>query len=359
MSKIRGFFIRLVGMKKKEKNIELKDIKRILIPGGRIGDMVCETPLIRELHELFPNAEIDVYLDKIVAPLFKNCPYLNVIETKRGSRFVHKVKILRIISSWYDALLKRKKYDLYFEFANGLRFYSIFALRIMKPRYSIGVLREEKHGIKKDELTIFDVYIKKSKSKHMRDISLAGIEVLGKNIKNRKYELFLGEAEERYKDYFYKENINIIFNYTGGNIKKNLSIEEVKESCKKLIEIDKRIVVYVMTLPDKYEELEEEIKKWEEKRIKICDKTQDIAEAAGMIKYIDILVSVDTGVVHIASAYNKPVISIFPDNENSIEYFSPKSELSYVIKCEDKSWIRDFDKEKMKKYMEEIIDKLK
>ena len=68
MVRVRGFFIRLAGMKKKEKDIELKNIRRILIPGGRIGDMVCETPLIRELHNFFPEAEIDVYLDKIVTP---------------------------------------------------------------------------------------------------------------------------------------------------------------------------------------------------------------------------------------------------------------------------------------------------
>ena len=114
-----------------------------------------------------------------------------------------------------------------------------------------------------------------------------------------------------------------------------------------------------MTLPDKYEELKKEIPELKEERIKICEKTKDILEAAAMIKYADILVSVDTGVVHIASVYNIPVISIFPNNENSIEYFSPKSELSYVIKCEDRNWIRDFDKEEMKKYIEEIIEKLK
>ena len=171
--------------------------------------------------------------------------------------------------------MKRKKYDLYFEFTSGLRFYSVFALKIMKPRYSIGVYREEKHGIKKDELTIFDRYIETKKSNHMRDISLAGIEVLGKKVENRKYELFLGEMEEKYKDYYSKENINIIFNYTGGNIKKNLSLEEVKESCKKLIKIDKKIIVYVMTLPDKYEEL----KKWQKELKTITDvnKKQELS----------------------------------------------------------------------------------
>jgi len=63
MSKFRGIFIKLVGMKNKEKNIELKNIRRVLVLGGRIGDMVCETPLIRELHDFkdknYPNEEIN------------------------------------------------------------------------------------------------------------------------------------------------------------------------------------------------------------------------------------------------------------------------------------------------------------
>ena len=32
----------------------------------------------------------------------------------------------------------------------------------------------------------------------------------------------------------------------------------MKESCKKLIEINEKIIIYVMVLPDKYEELEKE-----------------------------------------------------------------------------------------------------
>ena len=357
MGAVRGQFIRLIGKKKRAEKIELETIKRVLIPGGRIGDMVCETPFIRSLHNLLPDAKIDVYLDKVTAPLFRECPYVNVIETESRSRFVHKVKVLRILASWYDAMKKRKKYDLCFDFTSGLRFYSILALKITAPKYAISIFKEEKHGIKKDELTIYDRYIDKGSVKHMRDICLKGAELLGGDISDRKYEIFLGNLEKKYENYFFKDKINIIFNYLGGTENKNLTMEEVRESCMRLCAVDKRIVVHIMTLPHKYNELKEEIKGWE--RIVTAPLTQDILEAAAVIKYADIMVSVDTGVVHIASAFNIPVISIFPDNDNSIEYFSPVSDLSYVIKCSDRRYIRDFDKDEMVRDVREILSKIK
>ena len=192
----------------------------------------------------------------------------------------------------------------------------------------------------------------------MRDLCLSGIETITDEIiKDRKYEICLGNLENKYNNYFDKNKVNIIFNYLGGNFKKNLSYLELKESCFKLLEIKENIVVHIMTLPNKYEELLKQIESWNEKRIVICSKTKDILDAAALIKYSDIMVSVDTGAVHVASAFNIPVISIFPDNENSIGYFSPMSELNYVIKCEDKHYIKDFDKNLMCKNIKDILNK--
>lgn len=51
---MRGFFIRLIGKKKREK-FEPKKIYKILIPGGRVGDIVVKTPMLRELAKLNDN----------------------------------------------------------------------------------------------------------------------------------------------------------------------------------------------------------------------------------------------------------------------------------------------------------------
>lgn len=355
INKLRGYFIKLVGNKKKKENIDLKKVKRILLSSGRIGDIVCMTPFFRELKRNIPDVQLDIYLDKVVAPILKECPYINVIESERANRWVGKIKILRILNSFYNAYLKRKKYDLVFDFTNNIRFYHIFSLRILSSRYLIGIPKQRKFGIGEKELTIYDKYIDKFNNKHMRDICLRGVEVLGGKIKNKKYEIYLGDLKNKYDNYFSKDNINIIFNYLGGTKNKNLSFDEVKESCQKIVQINKKIKIHIMTLPNQYDILKREIEEWSIENIEICSKTNNILEAASLIKNCDILVSVDTGVVHVASAFNVPVISIFPDNDNSIELFSPKSELSYVIKCEDRHYIKDFDKNLMCENIKDIL----
>ncbi len=256
----------------------------------------------------------------------------------------------------YEAWTRRKKYELYFIFTNEMRALSVLSLKILSPKYVVSVYKREKFGIKKGELTIYDRYIKKAQSSHMRDICLSGIEtIIGEIVKDRKYEVCLGSLEKKYENYFDKEKINIIFNYLGGSDNKNLSYIELKESCFKVLEIKENIIVHIMTLPNRYEELLDKVKKWNENRIMICPETKDILDAAALIKYSDIMISVDTGVVHIASAFNIPVISIFSNNENSIKYFSPISDLSYIIKCEDKHYIKDFDKNLMLEHVQNIL----
>lgn len=352
---LRGFLIKLFGMKKREK-IDKEKIKKILLPGGRIGDIVCYTPFFREIHNVFPKSHIYIYLDRVTSPILKNCPYINVITTERSSRIVNKLKPLRILVSYYDSFLKRGEYDLCFDFSNAIRFYSILSFRIMNPKYILGLYKKEKFGIKKDELTIYTDYVGAGKTAHVSDSALAFAEYFNPEITNRKYEIYLGDKEYKYENYFEKEKINILFNYIGGTPQKVLSLEEVKESCFKIIETDKRIIVYVMTLPHEYENLKKEIEMWEEERIKISIMTEDILDGAALIKYADMLISVDTGVVHIAAAFNTPVIDIFPDNENSIKYFAPKSDFSYVIKCKDKRYIKDFDKKEMQEIIKKFLE---
>lgn len=358
MKSLRGIIIKILGNKAK-KEIEVDKIKKILIPSGRIGDVVCSTPFIREMHKLFPNAEMDIYLDKVTSPILKECPYINVITTERSSRFVHRIKPLRILNAYYDAYLKRGKYDLYFDFTNNMRIYNILSLRILNPRYALGIPRREAYGIKKEELTIFTKYVSSFKSKHMVDICLGFVEeIFSKKVENRRYEIFLGDKVKKYEKYFSPNKINIIFNYIGGAKSKILTLDEVKESCIKLLKSNDDILVHIMTLPNEYERLEKEVLSWKYKNIKLCPLTEDVLDAAALIKYCDILVSVDTGVVHIASAFNIPVISIFPNNDNSINYFSPKSDISYVIKCPDKKYIRNFDKTELIDDIQKILFKI-
>jgi ADP-heptose:LPS heptosyltransferase len=89
---------------------EKVEIKRILIsrPNSRLGNMLLITPLLQEVSATFPHAKIDVFVRGGVAPiLFKNYSNVERIIQLPGKPFKH---LLDYAYSWLR--LKKHRYDL-------------------------------------------------------------------------------------------------------------------------------------------------------------------------------------------------------------------------------------------------------
>lgn len=86
------------------------NIKRILItrPNHRLGNQLLITPLVKEVHEQFPEAKIDLFLKGNLGKiLFENYDYIdNIISLPKK----HFKELGRYLNSWFK--LKRYKYDL-------------------------------------------------------------------------------------------------------------------------------------------------------------------------------------------------------------------------------------------------------
>ncbi|MHA4988130.1 glycosyltransferase family 9 protein [Cetobacterium somerae] len=326
---IRGLFIRLVGKKRRE-NIDKDKIKKILINGGRIGDIVVKTPMLEALAKLNKDVKIDIKVVKGGKSLVENIPYISkIIEDQEKST---RNRVIRGYREIRDAFKNRKKYDLYFDFTNNCRFIHILSLRIMSPRYLIGRYRMEKFGIKKDELTIFDGYINVKSNAHAVDINMDYLRPLALDKESRKYRLYLGENESKYKSYFDKNKINIIVNSKASSDSRSLPLNKLKELVLNLIKVENNVVVYLMSIPSEFDILKKLVEELKIKNIKLLPKTRSISEAAGILKYSDMLVSVDTGVIHIASTYDIPIVGIYPFANMNIELFDPKSSRYELIR---------------------------
>lgn len=326
---VRGLAIKLVGKKRREE-IKKEKIKRVLIGGGRIGDIVVKTPMLEALSKLNEDVKIDITVVKGAKCLVENIPYINeVIEINEKPTRNKIVKGYRQIKG---ALRDRKKYDLYFDFTNNCRFIHTLSLKLMAPKYLIGRYRLEKFGIKKDELTLFDSYIDVRDDAHAVDINMDYLEPLGLHEEDRKYKLYLGKNEKKYENYFEKNKVNIVLNHRASSEPRSLTLKQLKELSLKLINLNKDVVVYIISLPSEYEILKDLVEKICEKNIKLLPKTEGIGEAAGLLKYSDMLVSVDTGLIHVASVYNIPIVGIYPLTENSAKLFEPKSERYEIVR---------------------------
>lgn len=352
---MRGFLIRIVGNKKKNK-VNVEKIKKILIEGGRVGDIIVKTLMIRTLSNLNENIKIDVIVEKGCESLLWNHPNINKIIIREKRKY--KIKIFRVLEQLILAFKIRNKYDLFFDFTRNLRFFHILSLRIMKPKYLIGCYRNEKFGIKKDELTIFDKYIDMNKNDHAVDINMKALEGLGLDISNRKYELYLGELEDKYKNYFDKNKINIVFNFLGSSQGRCLTDEDIEIFCQDIPKINKNIEVHLLTIPSIYDKMYLKLEELKLERVKLLPKTKNILEAAAIIKYSDMLFSVDTGVVHIASVYNIPIVAIYTEDEDTLRIFAPKSDISSIIIGKKEENLKIIDKEEVIKKIEETLEKM-
>ncbi|HEX9979848.1 MAG TPA: glycosyltransferase family 9 protein [Flavobacterium sp.] len=110
--KIMQLLTRNVGAARFDKfNTALKpDIQRILIsrPNGRLGNLLLITPLVQELTQAFPNSKIDLFVKGGLAPIiFKNYPNIDRIIRLPGKPFK---QLLEYAKTWIR--LRAKRYDI-------------------------------------------------------------------------------------------------------------------------------------------------------------------------------------------------------------------------------------------------------
>ena len=59
--------------------------------------------------------------------------------------------------------------------------------------------------------------------------------------------------------------------------------------------------------------------------------TETIIDVAALVEQLDLIITPDTSIVHIASSFDKPVVSIHENNKDSFRLWSPSSTLSKTI----------------------------
>ncbi len=93
-----------------EKPIDVQKVRNILIsrPNHRLGNTLLITPLIQEVHQVFPNAKIDLFLKGGVGHVvFEGYPYVDKLIMLPRKHFKDFGKY---IGAWLS--LKKKKYNL-------------------------------------------------------------------------------------------------------------------------------------------------------------------------------------------------------------------------------------------------------
>lgn len=286
-------------------------MKLLVVRFSSIGDIVLTTPVVRNIKKHFPHAVIHYITKEKYASILKANPYIDkviTIQKKIGEK---------------TALLKSEKYDYIIDLHHNLRS-SILKAKLLSLSFSFDKINLEKWlmvRFKKNLLPnmhIVERYMDVVKPFGVQDDQL-GLDYFISEEDQVDFSLLPTEYRSDY----------IVFALGGTYNTKKLPLE-------KMIELCKNLSGYLILLGGKEDmEIGEKIlAECKQNVYNGCGKFT-VNESASIIKKAKCVITHDTGMMHIASAFKKDVISIWG---NTIPEFG-----MYPYKAGSKSIIFEVD----------------
>ena len=348
---IKAKILRLVGSKKPV-NFDIKNAKNILFfRYDRIGDMVITTPVFRELKLALPHLKITVLASKVNAGVLLNNPYVDqIIINHKNNFFIDLPSLLK---------LRQQKFDVCIEFDHSVVAHAIIRLKIINPKKVISIRKDGRYGVDGNELSLYDVYVEKLKNGHFRDIWLEVLKPFDVTPKSNEYDLFMtsklkNQAQNFIKKYSSKNLIGI--NLMGTVVGKKIKFSELYQICQELYHQNNNIQVVILSSPENFNSTSHKVRMMGLDYVQMSYKTDTILAAAAIISLLDLIITPDTSIAHIASAFNKPIVTIHEDNQDSYFLFSPTSKLHRTVFSKSKNSLKGFSLHLLLEYCFELIN---
>lgn len=277
--------------------IENNSIKSILFLryDGKIGDMVINTLMFREIKKSYPDIKIGVVTRGGNQNIILENPNIDKIYHYEKNR----KKILELAKE-----IREEKYDLLIDFSELLRVNQMMFINKCSARFNM--------GLDKNEWNLFDIsYTYPKGDFHITKLYEKILVILGIKDINLDYDLYFSEKD--------KEKVNLLLEKNEGKEKFVLNPfaaskhrEINRENITKIIDIvlsKGNRVVFLIGEKSKEKEIMEIVGKYQENVI--FPDLDTIMETAYLIKQSDWVITPDTSIVHITACFKKPMIAIY------------------------------------------------
>ncbi|WP_435189486.1 glycosyltransferase family 9 protein [Pseudothioglobus sp. nBUS_23] len=348
-NKFKGWLLLRISNKK---NIQF-DLKKtssvLMLRYDRIGDMVITTPVFREFKRAYPDIELNVLASKTNYEIIKNNPYVDKI-------YLNKTNIL--LDFFILLKLRRRNFDVCFEFDHSVVRHAIIRLRLINPKKVISVKKNGRYGINGNELKIYDFYTEKLEHSHFREIWLSILQPFNIVPLSNQYEIFYTEKQSlKAKDFIsrFPKKFLIGINLEGAVKGKKISFNKFKEICTRLFKINREIIIIVISSPENEQRVKKNLSKMNLDCVIPAYTSKSILDASALISNLDLIITPDTSISHIASTFNIPVITIHENNIESYELFSPLSDWSRTIFSDSNNSLQGFSVDDLIDFAAEVL----
>tara|TARA_B100001173_G_scaffold311923_1_gene330865 strand:- start:90 stop:1130 length:1041 start_codon:yes stop_codon:yes gene_type:complete len=301
-------------------------VKKVLVsrPNHRLGNNLLLTPLIKEISEIFPNAEIHIFTKgSLVDVVFDN--YKNVTRLIKLPRKPFK-NLIEYFSCWFSIL--REKYDISIN-ANRVSSSGKLAIKFSRSNYKFYNILNENSEL------IIDDYSHNAKNPvyNLRflvknKINRSKIIIPKLDIKLRDYEIKNGEKllKSMFRD---QKPVISIFTFATGE--KCYNKTWWKNLYQKIKALEKNYNILEILPAENISQIDFDAKSY---------YSRDIREISSVMFNTKIFIGADSGMMHLAHASNVTTIGLFSVTEpefygvygdNNISIDTNKKDGDYII----------------------------
>ncbi|WP_207427272.1 glycosyltransferase family 9 protein [Pedobacter sp. SYSU D00535] len=260
-------------------------MKILVIRFSSIGDIVLTSPVVRCLKQQIPEAEVHFLTKSTFKSVLNANPYID------------KLHVLEKTLSATIEELRKEEFDYVIDLHNNVR------TKVLKFR--LGVKSSSFNKLNIEKWLLVNLKIDRMPEKHIVDRYLEAVAFLGVKNDGKGLDFFF-ENEHQLEKLLPATHHNYIALVIGAqHATKRLPLP-------KLVEICKAMTRPIVLLGGKDDHINgEEIAKLVGSHVfNGCGKFS-LEESSYIVKMADSVITHDTGLMHIASAFNKPIVSVW------------------------------------------------
>ena len=275
---------------------------------GLLGDVLIRTPVLKALRKIYPKSRIIAFVDPIGSLVLKNnqdCDEIVVVNRQKNNRLLY---LFEKIKSLY--ILRKTASDLLIDLYDGGSSYGM--ARLSNAKYKLGYRESKKSFIYNIE------HLDETQSN--ASLYEKTINVL-KPLSREKFDLkpaydILEESRESVSKYISDENIDLqksyILNFGSGGVEKIMEFEKYLYLVEYIYEKYGYAPMIVSNPGQEYLQtdfIRDFLASSKAPYVKL--PTFSLDEIASLISKSKFLVTPDTGLMHIAMAFNNYIYAIF------------------------------------------------
>lgn len=311
--------------------IDGNNIEKILfIRPGKLGDMIISLPVFEAIKKYFPHIKISTLATPRGQMIIEN-----------DNRFFKKYLFLKSPLKDLKTLreIRKDKYDCVVDM---IREDSVTTLIFSQ----LSALGKPRIGLAKTKFEMYYDYndpYEPNNSKHMIENSLKILDAFGiDSTKESGYaEMFLTKqelefAQKNLQVFTNPNNRKIVgYNLSAGAPNRIWAKEKSIELLNKIKKLDTDFAILLITAPNERDRavyLQNAV----QFKVHIIPENLNFSSVAAFVKYLDILISPDTSLVHIARSFRIPVVGLYGSSKKNYMLWHPYGqEIGSVVSDKD------------------------